>query len=218
MVSSPPQSRTWLKAALIGAFVIGLVVVILLASKRNNSAGGPDAGSTGFQPSASQPAGSQLSPSITTTSNPETLTRAPAQQLPPLLWGQAWIAGPLTGHYHEQAVSSKAIILPKGKQYRLFIDAPQAKFNCDLVFDAEGRPKSASACAIVKYDAMGEVQNDVHWWTPDVISFKCATKGEMEVCHGPYVLHFNVNENYPPEKRIMRIERKLTQAELLPAY
>jgi hypothetical protein len=124
----------------------------------------------------------------------------------------AWISANLTGHYHEQATSARVVIRQNGAQYRLFVDAPQAKFDCDLEFGPDGRPESASACKVVKYDYAGKVQTDVHWWTNDRIRFACEVSGQKEVCRGSYILHFGGTgdpEPWPSERRIMRIERPL---------
>jgi hypothetical protein len=127
---------------------------------------------------------------------------------------RAWISANLTGHYHEQATSAKVVIRQNGAQYRLFVDAPQAKFDCALEFGPDGRPASASACKVVKYDYAGKIQTDVHWWTNDRIRFDCRTSGQKEVCRGSYILHFaqgglGDQDSWPPERRIMRIERSL---------
>jgi hypothetical protein len=125
---------------------------------------------------------------------------------------RAWTSANLTGHYHDQATSARVVIRQNGAQYRLFVDAPQAKFDCDLEFGPDGRPESASACKVVKYDYAGKVQTDVHWWTNDRIRFACEVSGQKEVCRGSYILHFGGTgdpEPWPSERRIMRIERPL---------
>jgi hypothetical protein len=127
---------------------------------------------------------------------------------------QTWISANLTGHYHEQATSARVVIRQNGAQYRLFVDAPQAKFDCDLEFGPDGRPAVASACKVGKYDGAGKVQTDVHWWTGDRIRFKCGVSGQKEICRGLYILHFargglGDQDSWPPERRIMRIERPL---------
>jgi len=51
---------------------------------------------------------------------------------------QAWLSGELSGHYHEAAASAKSLIRQKGAQYSLFLDAPQAKFDCALARSGRG--------------------------------------------------------------------------------
>jgi hypothetical protein len=131
---------------------------------------------------------------------------------------QAWLSGEHTGHYHEAAASARAIVRQDGSRYRLFLDAPQAKFDCDLEFGSDGRPKAASACKVAKYDYAGKLQTDIHWWTHDLIAFACGISGQREVCRGSYALHSAGGSDrdvdaVPPGHRTMRIERLLDQNE-----
>lgn len=125
-----------------------------------------------------------------------------------------WVSDNLTGHYHQGARSSKVKIYINDPSIRLFIDSPQAKFDCDLSFGPDGNPQMASDCTVVKYDAMGNVQEGWHWWTDDVVMFDCGFNPSMEICKGKFILHYaGYNQKevdaYEPDMRVMRIERKL---------
>jgi hypothetical protein len=127
---------------------------------------------------------------------------------------QRWISTNLQGHYHEGAESAGASIQSEGIEYHLLLDAPQAKFTCKLAFDENGDPRYVSACKVRKYDALGAEQTDVYWWTNDSVTLKCRISNKKEICQGTYTLHYTDGsgsqaDSWPPEKRTMRIERRL---------
>ncbi len=156
------------------------------------------------QPAATQPdsTGTMAKPSTSSAAD----TAKTKKVVDAFVRQTAWISDKLTGHYRENTVSGRVFIRSVGGAHKLFIDAQQAKFNCDLKFGENGDPETASNCVVT---------DPYQWWTKDVVHFTCGVSGKLEVCQGAYMLHFNPDDKYegeptPPERRIMRIERPNT--------
>ncbi|MFZ4603380.1 MAG: toll/interleukin-1 receptor domain-containing protein [Caulobacterales bacterium] len=128
---------------------------------------------------------------------------------------EKWRSANLRGHYHEEAVDGPVKIDREGSVNQLYINSPQARFRCTLLFGSDGRPQLASECKVRKYAGDGTEQSDVYWWTDDPIRLSCSVEGRREVCLGSYTLHFGFQstgkvDQFPPERRTMRIIRTLS--------
>jgi hypothetical protein len=160
----------------------------------------PDAGTTPKSGSGTEAQASSLNATEGTSKLVDAFTRQ-----------SSWQSDKVTGHYAEGTVSRRVSIRSVGSgrniTYKMYIDAQQAKFNCDLKFAENGDPETASNCVID--DGRG-------WWTKEVVHFTCGVSGKKEVCQGAYMLHFwpndKTDEGYrvEPEKRVMRLERPVS--------